>query len=61
MIGDFNKKGEKLMDKIHKEENRTHEKSGITLAKIKMILQENGMKVKTYRDKYLTLFVAQKG
>ena len=61
VIADFNKQGEKLMDKIHKEEGRTHEKSAITLAKIKTILQKNGMKVKTYRDKYLTLFIARKG
>jgi len=61
IIADFNKQGEKLMGKMHKEEGRTHERSAIALAKIKTILQKNGMKVKTYRDKYLTLFVAKKG
>lgn len=61
VIADFNKQGERLMDRIHKEEGRTHERSAIALAKIKTILQKSSMKVKTYRDKYLTLFVAKKG
>ena len=60
-IADFNKQGERLMDRIHKEEGRTHKRSVIALAKIKTILQKNGIKVKTYRDKYLTVFVAKKG
>ena len=61
VIADFNKQGEKLMDRIHKEEGHIHKRSSITLAKIKTIFQKNGLKVKTYRDKYLTLFVAKKG
>lgn len=61
IIADFNKQGEKLMDRIHREEGRIHEKSAITLPEIKTILKKSGMKVKTYRDKYMTLFVAKKG
>ncbi len=61
VIADFNKQGERLMDRIHKEEGHTHGRSAIALSKIKMFFQKNGMKVKIYRDKYLTLFVAKKG
>ena len=61
IIADFNKTGEKVMDNIHRAEGRKHEKTKISMIKVKRILEKSCFKVKKYRDKCHMIYVAWKG
>jgi ubiquinone/menaquinone biosynthesis C-methylase UbiE len=61
VIADLNKRGEAIMDKVHKLDSRKHEKSRMSLNGIKEFLEKSGLRVKVYRDTCQTVFVAKKG
>ena len=59
-IADLNKKGLRLMDKVHKEEGRSHNPSSFTFAALKNELKRQGFKVKSYRKAFHTYLIANK-
>ena len=60
-IADLNKRGEAIMDRVHKLDGHKHEKSRMSLDGIKKFLEKSGLSVKVYRDTCQTVFVAKKG
>jgi ubiquinone/menaquinone biosynthesis C-methylase UbiE len=60
IIADLNKQGERVMDKIHGLEGKTHVKSRVLPDDIKRILKDSGLQVKVYRDHCQTVFAAKK-
>jgi ubiquinone/menaquinone biosynthesis C-methylase UbiE len=61
IIADLNKRGEKVMDRVHGLEGKTHMKSRVSFDDIKRILKGLRLQVKVYRDNCQTVFVAKKG
>jgi ubiquinone/menaquinone biosynthesis C-methylase UbiE len=61
VIVDVNKRGERILEKIHAQEGYTHKRSQIGFPKVKEIFKKAKMKVRTYRSNCQTLIVAQKG
>lgn len=61
VIADINKKGERIMEKVHRLDGHDHELSKISLKEMEALLKNAGMKVRTYKDKCQTVFVADKG
>jgi len=61
IIADLNKRGEKIMEKVHALDGRRHEVSKMSLAGVKEYLKKQGLLVKVYRDVCQTVIVAKKG
>ena len=61
IVTDLNKRGEAVMDEIHRLDGREHEKSKMSLSEIKEFFRELGLSVKVYRDTCQTVFIAKKG
>lgn len=61
VIVDINKRGERILEKIHAQEGHTHKRSKIGFPEVKEIFSKARMKVKTYRSKCQIVIVAQKG
>lgn len=61
VISDLNKRGGDIMDRIHALDGLKHEKSRMSLKEIEEYLKKLCLKVKVYRDKCQTVFVAKKG
>ena len=61
IIADINKKGERIMDKVHKLDGYSHAPSKISLKEMEVLLKNAGMKVKSYKDTYQTVIIAKKG
>jgi hypothetical protein len=60
VIADLNKRGTLIMDRIHRLEGRLHPVSKVSLGAVKILLENMGMKVKTYRGGCHTVLVAEK-
>lgn len=61
IIADINKKGERIMERVHRLDGHTHEASKMSLQETEGLLKKNGMKVKVYRNTCQTVLIATKG
>ena len=61
IIADINRRGERIMDKVHKLDGHSHEPSKMTLKETEVFLKDAGMKVKSYKDSCQTVIIAKKG
>ena len=61
IIADINKKGERIMEKVHRLDGHSHAASKMSLEGIGAFLKRAGMKVKVYRDTCQTILIAKKG
>ena len=61
VLADINKKGERIMDKVHALEGHSHPGSKVSFKDLKLFLRESGMKVKTYKNNCETVLIARKG
>jgi len=61
VIADINKRGERIMEKVHRLDGRNHEISKISLKETAELLKRKGMKVRVYRDTCQTVLIAKKG
>ena len=50
IIVDINKRGERIMDKVHKLDGHSHASSKMSLKETEVFLKNTGMKVKSYKD-----------
>jgi len=61
IVADLNKRGERIMEKVHRLDGKRHCVSRMTLNSAKNLLEKFGMSVKTYYDKCQIVLVAEKG
>jgi len=61
IIADISKRGERIMDKVHKLDGHSHAPSKISLKEMEVLLKNAGMKVKFYKDTCQFVIVAKKG
>jgi len=61
VIADLNKRGERIMEKVHALDGHSHAASKMSLNLAKTLLKKLGMSVKTYYDSCQTVLVAKKG
>ena len=57
----LNKRGERIMEKVHGLDGHSHETSKMSLKETEGFLREAGTKVKVYRDTCQTVLIATKG
>jgi len=60
IIADINKRGELIMEKVHRLDGHGHEISKMSLKEIEVLLKKTGMKVRVYRDICQTVLIAKK-
>ncbi|MCX5700469.1 MAG: methyltransferase domain-containing protein [Candidatus Omnitrophica bacterium] len=61
IIADINKRGGRIMEKVHRLDGHSHSASKMSLDGIGLLLKRSGMKVKVYRGTCQTIFTAKKG
>jgi ubiquinone/menaquinone biosynthesis C-methylase UbiE len=61
IIADLNKKGEKIMEKVHALDGHMHAASKMSMLGVKKYLEQQRLFVKVYRDVCQTVIVAKKG
>ena len=61
VIVDINKKGERIMQKVHGLDGHSHAVSKMSLQGVKAFLDKAGLSVKAYRDSCQTIIIARKG
>ena len=61
IIADINKRGERIMEKVHGLDGHSHEVSKMSLQETEGLLKKTGMKIKVYRDSCQTVLIATKG
>jgi ubiquinone/menaquinone biosynthesis C-methylase UbiE len=61
VIADLNKRGERIMEKVHGLDGHKHRASKMSLSSAKTLLEKLGLSVKTYHDRCQTILVARKG
>jgi hypothetical protein len=61
IIADLNKRGEAVINEVHRLDGREHEKSKMSLSELKKFFRESGLSVKVYRDTCQMVFIAKKG
>lgn len=61
VIVDINKRGERIMEKVHALDGHSHAISKMSLLGVKEYLQKEGLLVKVYRDVCQTIIIAKKG
>jgi ubiquinone/menaquinone biosynthesis C-methylase UbiE len=61
IIADLNKRGEKVMEKVHALDGHSHAASKMSLLGVKEYLSKAGLVVKVYRDVCQTVVIAKKG
>lgn len=61
IIADINRRGERIMEKVHRLDGHSHEASKISLKETERLLKKAGMKVNAYRDTCQTVLIAKKG
>ncbi len=61
IIADLNKRGEKIMEKVHALDGHSHAASKMSLSGVKEYLEKAGLIVKVYRDICQTVIIAKKG
>jgi len=60
IIADINKKGERIMEKVHRLDGHSHEISKMSLKETEVLLKNTDMKVRVYRDICQTVLLARK-
>ena len=61
VIVDINKRGERIMQKVHGLDGHSHAASKMSLQGVKAFLDKAGLSVKAYRDSCQTIIIARKG
>ena len=61
VIVDLNKRGEAIMEKVHRLDGNVHEKSKMPLFEMRDYLKKNSYQVKSYKDACQTVSIAKKG
>ena len=61
IIADINKRGARIMEKVHRLNGHSHAPSKISLKEMEVLLKKLGMKVRVYRDVYHNVVIAKKG
>lgn len=61
VIADINKKGERIMEKVHELDGHSHEVSKMSLKETEGLLKKMGMKARVYSDSCQTVLIATKG
>lgn len=61
IIADLNKRGEKVMGKVHALDGHKHPASEMSMLGVKKYLEQQGLLVKVYRDVCQTVIIAKKG
>ncbi len=61
VIADVNKKGEIVLERLHKREGHGHPRSRISFTNMRTLLQKNGFQVKIYKGFCQIIIVAEKG
>lgn len=61
VVVDINKRGERIMEKVHNLDGHSHEISKISFKGMEVLLKKLGMQVKIYRDICQTVLIAKKG
>jgi len=61
VIADINKKGQRIMEKVHALDGHSHAPSKMSMSGVKNHLRKAGLVVKVYRDVCQTVIVAKKG
>lgn len=61
VIADINKRGQGIMEKVHRLDSHGHEESKISFPEMKAMLGKAGMETSIYRDSYQNVIVAKKG
>jgi len=61
VIVDINKRGERIMQKVHGLDGHGHAASKMSLPGVKEFLDKAGLSVKVYRDVCQTIIIARKG
>ena len=61
IIVDINKRGERIMEKVHRLDGHSHEISKMSLKEMEALLKKTGMKVNVYKDTCQTVLIARKG
>ncbi|MFA5146727.1 MAG: class I SAM-dependent methyltransferase [Candidatus Omnitrophota bacterium] len=61
VIADINKRGERIMEKVHRSDGHSHAPSKISQEGTEALLKNAGMKVVVHRDICQTVLVATKG
>ncbi|MCX5688085.1 MAG: class I SAM-dependent methyltransferase [Candidatus Omnitrophica bacterium] len=61
VIADINKRGERIMEKVHNLDGHNHEISKMSLKEMEALLKKIGMQVKVYKDTCQTVLIAKKG
>ena len=61
IIADINKRGERIMEKVHRLDGHSHEISKMSLKETKALLKKVDIKVRVYRDNCQTVLIAKKG
>ena len=61
IIADINKRGERIMEKVHALDGHSHALSKISLKETEVLLKNAGMKVRVYKDTCQAVLIATKG
>jgi len=61
IIADLNKRGEKVMEKVHALDGHSHASSKMSLLGVKEYLEKEGLVVKVYKDVCQTVIIAKRG
>jgi len=60
IIADINKKGERILEQMHKKEGHDHSRSGMTFDQMRSFLEGKGFSVKTFKGFCQTVLFAEK-
>jgi ubiquinone/menaquinone biosynthesis C-methylase UbiE len=61
VVADINKRGERIMERVHRLDGHSHPASKISFKEMEVLMKDAGMKVRAYRDACQTVLVAKKG
>jgi ubiquinone/menaquinone biosynthesis C-methylase UbiE len=61
VIADINKKGQRIMERVHALDGHRHAEAKMSMPGVKEYLQKAGLVVKVYRDVCQTVIIAKKG
>ena len=61
IVADINKRGERIMEKVHRLDGHNHALSKMSLKEMEALLKNAGMQVKTYKDTCQSVLIAKKG
>ena len=60
IMADFNKRGMRIIDSVHKKEGRVHEDSGVSKDYVYSYLKGLGYEIRPYKDRYHWVLIAEK-